>query len=64
MGSRHSKAAFAHAAMLKKPYHGRPLLRNVVMLDRLPFLVGLRYVRAKRRNHFISFYLSDVDAGD
>ncbi|CAO1662706.1 lipoprotein-releasing ABC transporter permease subunit [Halomonas sp. NYA30] len=25
------------------------------MLDRLPFLVGLRYVRAKRRNHFISF---------
>ncbi|SDO76496.1 lipoprotein-releasing system permease protein [Halomonas shengliensis] len=25
------------------------------MLDRLPFLIGLRYVRAKRRNHFISF---------
>ncbi|WP_346798814.1 lipoprotein-releasing ABC transporter permease subunit [Halomonas sp. Bachu 37] len=25
------------------------------MLDRLPFLVGLRYVRAERRNHFISF---------
>ncbi|HSH47984.1 MAG TPA: lipoprotein-releasing ABC transporter permease subunit [Halomonas sp.] len=25
------------------------------MLDRLPFLVGLRYVGAKRRNHFISF---------
>ena len=25
------------------------------MFDRLPFLVGLRYVRAKRRNHFISF---------
>ncbi|MBF8224063.1 MULTISPECIES: lipoprotein-releasing ABC transporter permease subunit [Halomonadaceae] len=25
------------------------------MLDRLPFLLGLRYVRAKRRNHFISF---------
>lgn len=26
-----------------------------MMLDRLPFLIGLRYVRAKRRNHFISF---------
>ncbi|MDN3525479.1 lipoprotein-releasing ABC transporter permease subunit [Halomonas sabkhae] len=25
------------------------------MLDRLPLLLGLRYVRAKRRNHFISF---------
>ncbi|WP_136248557.1 lipoprotein-releasing ABC transporter permease subunit [Halomonas borealis] len=25
------------------------------MLDRLPLLIGLRYVRAKRRNHFISF---------
>lgn len=25
------------------------------MLDRLPFMLGLRYVRAKRRNHFISF---------
>ncbi|SHF52422.1 lipoprotein-releasing system permease protein [Modicisalibacter ilicicola DSM 19980] len=25
------------------------------MLDRIPFLIGLRYVRAKRRNHFISF---------
>ncbi|MBB3183476.1 lipoprotein-releasing system permease protein [Halomonas fontilapidosi] len=25
------------------------------MFDRLPFLIGLRYVRAKRRNHFISF---------
>ena len=25
------------------------------MLDRLPFLIGLRYVRAKRRNHFVSF---------
>ncbi|AOM03130.1 lipoprotein-releasing ABC transporter permease subunit [Cobetia marina] len=25
------------------------------MLDRLPFLIGLRYTRAKRRNHFISF---------
>ncbi|MCM2971102.1 lipoprotein-releasing ABC transporter permease subunit [Larsenimonas suaedae] len=25
------------------------------MLDRIPFLVGLRYTRAKRRNHFISF---------
>lgn len=25
------------------------------MLDRIPFLLGLRYVRAKRRNHFISF---------
>lgn len=25
------------------------------MLDRLPFLIGLRYVGAKRRNHFISF---------
>ncbi|SFT32727.1 lipoprotein-releasing ABC transporter permease subunit [Halomonas saccharevitans] len=25
------------------------------MIDRLPFLIGLRYVRAKRRNHFISF---------
>ncbi len=26
-----------------------------MMLDRLPLLIGLRYVRAKRRNHFISF---------
>lgn len=26
-----------------------------MMLDRIPFLVGLRYTRAKRRNHFISF---------
>ncbi|QJQ96396.1 MULTISPECIES: lipoprotein-releasing ABC transporter permease subunit [Halomonadaceae] len=25
------------------------------MLDRLPLMLGLRYVRAKRRNHFISF---------
>ncbi|PAU75685.1 lipoprotein-releasing ABC transporter permease subunit [Halomonas salipaludis] len=25
------------------------------MLDRLPIMLGLRYVRAKRRNHFISF---------
>lgn len=25
------------------------------MLDRIPFLIGLRYTRAKRRNHFISF---------
>ncbi|PRY73569.1 lipoprotein-releasing ABC transporter permease subunit [Halomonas ventosae] len=25
------------------------------MFDRLPLLIGLRYVRAKRRNHFISF---------
>jgi lipoprotein-releasing system permease protein len=39
----------------KKPYHGRPPTRNDTMLDRLPFLIGLRYVRAKRRNHFISF---------
>ncbi|ELY22091.1 Lipoprotein releasing system, transmembrane protein, LolC/E [Vreelandella titanicae BH1] len=31
------------------------MIRNDAMLDRLPFLVGLRYVRAKRRNHFISF---------
>lgn len=26
-----------------------------MLLDRLPFLIGLRYTRAKRRNHFISF---------
>jgi lipoprotein-releasing system permease protein len=26
-----------------------------MMLDRLPLLIGLRYVRAKRRNQFISF---------
>ena len=25
------------------------------MLDKIPFFIGLRYTRAKRRNHFISF---------
>ncbi|OPX55244.1 lipoprotein-releasing system permease protein [Oceanospirillum multiglobuliferum] len=25
------------------------------MFDKIPFLIGLRYTRAKRRNHFISF---------
>ena len=26
-----------------------------MVLDRIPFFIGLRYTRAKRRNHFISF---------
>ena len=26
-----------------------------MLLDRIPFFIGLRYTRAKRRNHFISF---------
>jgi len=26
-----------------------------MMLDKIPFFIGLRYTRAKRRNHFISF---------
>lgn len=43
------------APWTKNPYHERPPTRNADMLDRLPLLIGLRYVRAKRRNHFISF---------
>ncbi len=48
-------ASFGDEVEAKKLYHDGPPTRKESMLDRLPFLIGLRYVRAKRRNHFISF---------